>query len=346
MNKCMFFCLIILTTTLCTVFACAAPAAAPTAQVQQPVQSQPSAPAQVAVKPAIQIIMAEMWLQVSDNASSIMEGPAFDRDGKLYFVDISGRGRVYVADPSTKAFKLIYEDGKSNFAAAKIHKDGRIFLCGYIDNNIVIMKPDGTILKEIRPVYKEQKLIPDDMVFDGAGNFYFTSYDKASATGGIYRMSADLSDLTLIVSNLDRPNGISMSPDGKQIWISETVKKLVHRYELESDGTVNTADPKKSAVFSIPSSQGGFPDSNQTDSAGNLYQGLFGGACLVVFNSQGDHVATVKLPDSDVAKYYGTTNLTFSPGSDLGYLMTSGSGGGRIYTFKGLAKGNTLYSHQ
>ena len=325
--------------TLCTVFACAAPAAAPTAQVQQPVQSQPYAP-------AIQTINAEMWLQVSDNASCVLEGPAFDRDGKLYFVDVSGRGRVYVADPSTKAFKLIYEDGKSNFAAAKIHKDGRIFLCGYIDNKFVIIKSDGTFLNEIKPMYNGQKLIPDDLVFDNAGNFYFTSYDRASATGGIYRMSADLSDVVLIVGKLDHPNGISMSPDGKQIWVAETIKRFLHRYELESDSKVNIDDPKKSYVFSIPSLESGYPDSNEIDSAGNLYQALWQGARLVVFNSHGDQVATVRLPDDDEAKYSQTTNLAFSPGSDLGYLTTSGPGGGRIYTFKGLAKGKTLYSHQ
>ncbi|RPJ60123.1 MAG: SMP-30/gluconolactonase/LRE family protein, partial [Dehalococcoidia bacterium] len=291
---------------------------------QQPVQSPPSAPAQEAAAPAIQTISAEMWLQVTDNSSSVLEGPAFDRDGNLYFVDVSGRGRVYKADPSTKAFKLIYEDGKSNFAAAKIHKDGRIFLCGYLDKNIVIMSPDGKILQEIKPVYKEQKLLPDDMVFDSNGNFYFTSYDKPAAGGGVYRMSADLSDLSLVVGNLDRANGIAMSPDGKQIWVAETIKRVVHRYDLESDGTIKADDPNKSQIFYMPALESGYPDSNQTDSAGNLYQPLWGGARVVVFNSQGDHVATVSLPESEKAKFSSTVNLAFSPGSDLAYLMTSG----------------------
>ena len=344
MSKCGFSCLMILAAVLCAVSACATPAAAPVQPVQQPAQSQPSVPSQGVAGPAT--INAEMWLQVTDNSSSVLEGPAFDRDGNLYFVDVSGRGRVYKADPSTKAFKLIYEDGKSNFAAAKIHKDGRIFLCGYLDNNIVIMNADGKILKEIKPVYKEQKLLPDDMVFDSNGNFYFTSYDKPAASGGVYRMSADLSDLSQVVGNLDRPNGIAMSPDGKQIWVSETIKRVVHRYDLESDGTVKTDDPNKSKVFGIPSTESGYPDSNQTDSAGNLYQPMWGGARVVVFNSQGDHVATVRLPESDKSRFTGTVNLAFSPGSDLAYLMTSGGGGGRIYTFKGLAKGNVLYSHQ
>ncbi len=324
---------------LIIVTACSAPAAVPAAPA-------PSSQAQSTAKDVVQIITAEMWLQVSDNASCVMEGPAFDRDGNLYFVDVSGRGRVYKADTATKAFKLIYEDGKSNFAAAKIHKDGRIFLCGYIDNKIVIIKTDGTLLNEIQPVYKGQKLIADDLVFDSAGNFYFTSYDKASDTGGIYRMSADLSGLDLIVGNLDHPNGISMSPDGKQIWVSETIKRFVHRYALESDGTVNISDAKKSDIFSIPSSEPGYPDSNQVDSAGNLYQALWQGARLVVFNSQGEQVATVRLPEGDEANYNQTTNVTFSPGTDMGFLTTSGKGGGRIYTFKGLAKGQTLYSHK
>jgi len=54
----------------------------------------------------------------------------------------------------------------------------------------------------------------------------------------------------------------------------------------------------------------------------------------------------ISLSEDDEVKYSQTTNLAFSPGNDLGYLTTSGKGGGRIYTFKGLAKGSILYSHQ
>jgi hypothetical protein len=41
-----------------------------------------------------------------------------------------------------------------------------------------------------------------------------------------------------------------------------------------------------------------------------------------------------------------TTNVAFRPGTDEAVITASGEGGAWIYTFRGLAKGLTLFSHQ
>jgi lactonase len=329
---------IVIAFAIFTVIGCSAPATAPSTS---PATGSPTVQQQPIDSTQLKTIMSDMWIQASTESTCVLEGPAFDRNGDFYFVDMSGRGRVYKANVATKQFKIIYEDGKSNFVAAKIHKDGRIFLCGYVDNKFVILKADGTFLNEIKPTYNGKNLIPDDMAFDRTGNFYFTSYDKASETGGVYRMSVDLANIELVVGGLDNPNGVSLSPDGKRIWVSQTIKRTLTRCDLGADGKVVAT-----TMYKVPGTEPGWADSNQVDSQGNVYQALYQGARFVVFNSDGVQIATVRIPQADEADFNQTTNVTFAPGTDIGYLTTSGKGGGRIYTFKGVANGQTLYSHQ
>jgi lactonase len=287
------------------------------------------------------IITASQWLHVTDSPTCTLEGPAFDRDGNLYFVDVNGMGKVYKVIPSSKELSVMCNDRRTPFAAAKIHKDGRIFLCGFAGGNIVIISPDGTLLNEMQTVSGGRLCVPDDMIFDDGGNFYFTSYDSEVATGGLYRISADLADFELIMT-LDHANGVSLSPDGRHLWASETLKRMIRRLDINACGKII---PESMCSYPIPEDEPGWPDSNQVDSAGNLYQAMFHGARLVVLDPQGKHVADVVLPEGDREGFGHTTNVAFQPGTDTGFITTSGEGGGRIYTFKGLSKGLPLFSH-
>lgn len=289
----------------------------------------------------IQIIDAEMWLHVTDNSQCVLEGPAFDRNGDLYFVDVNGRGKVYRVKFSTREIEVIYDDRHSPFAAVKIHKDGRLFLCGLDTGTIVIISSEGALLDIIHTVNNGRRIVPDDMVFDNKGNFYFTSLDSEEATGGVYRVSSDLACLEQVIV-LDNANGISLSPDGRSLWVSETHKRVVRFLSLDNEGRVDT---KKSGLFPIPEGEPGYPDSNQVDSAGNLYQAMFYGARLLVVNDGGLHIADVVLPEPARKGFGRTTNLAFRPGTDEGFITTAGEDGGRIYRFKALAKSHLLYSH-
>src|SRR3546814_19944440 len=54
---------------------------------------------------------------------SFLEGPSFDRNGNLYFVDIPF-GRIFRADPAGNVTQVAEYEGQPN--GLKIHADGRI----------------------------------------------------------------------------------------------------------------------------------------------------------------------------------------------------------------------------
>ena len=68
---------------------------------------------------------AEAFFKVSD-ASIALEGPAFDRQGNLLFVDIYG-GRVLRLSPD-RVLTTLYQDAALQPAGIAVHRDGRIFV--------------------------------------------------------------------------------------------------------------------------------------------------------------------------------------------------------------------------
>jgi len=100
----------------------------------------------------LETITAEPWFKVSDEGIQL-EGPSFDRDGNLLFVEVFG-GRVFRLTPDMKLTTIVPEN-KLASAGLGIHKDGRIFVAGlgnFKDTGSVFsVKPDGSDMETIVP---------------------------------------------------------------------------------------------------------------------------------------------------------------------------------------------------
>ena len=300
----------------------------------------------------IKTIPASLWLKITDNPNCALEGPAFDKNGDLYFVDVEGGGKVFKINMSDKTVSTIYNDAKhGGFSSIKIHRDGRLFLCGYLDGDIVTINPDGTQMNALKTVYQGHKLVPDDMIFDENGNYYFSSYEGEiwNPTGGVYRVSAGSNNIELICNRLASANGVSLSPDGKQLWVAETLwtgslGRTLQKFDLAKAGKA-TGPLQPSKIYGFPD-ETGWPDSNAIDTEGNIYQAMAQGSRLIVLNPQGAALAQIVIPAEYGDSYKRTYNLAFQPGTDTGFITASGDAGGAIFTFKGLAKGLPLFSHK
>src|SRR4051794_31618606 len=307
------------------------------AQTRGPVPIPPS-------ERGLQAVVAEPWFKVSD-AGMVLEGPAFDRDGNLLFCDVSGR-RVLRLTPGRQLSTVVSLDQLGPGGIA-VHKGGRIFIAA-IDFNravgaVLAVEPDGSGMRTI--VSPESGYMPNDLVFDARGGFYFTDFRGASTDpkGGVYYVSPDFGSVTPVLPRLAMANGIALSPDGKELWSTEFSRNLLHRVEL-ADATTST--PFGTAIayhFTGPA-----PDSMRADNDGNLYVAMFGQGRVLVFNRNGIPIGQVLLPGRDKGHNLSSTSLAIKPGTnDLYIVTTDGSGrGSTIFHAKGFAKALRLYSHQ
>jgi lactonase len=293
----------------------------------------------------LQTVTAEPYFKVSDKALQL-EGPSFDRAGNLLFVEVFG-GSVLRLTPDKKLSTLVPEN-KLGSAGLAVHNDGRIFLAGLGNfkdtGTVVAFNADGTNMRTIIPA--SAGYLPDDIVFDQKGGFYFTDFKGTSVqpTGGVYYVSPDFRTITPVLRNMAVANGIALSQKDKLLWTNEFSAGRLHRVELSDAVTIAPFGTTVAYQF-----LGHAPDSMRTDSDGNVYVAMYQQGRVLVFNDNGLPIGQILLPGRETGHQLRSTSLAFVPGTNDVLIVTNDATGGEgsmIFKAKGFAKGATLYSHQ
>ena len=301
----------------------------------------PIPPSERGLQPAV----AEPWFKVS-REPMVLEGPAFERNGNLLFCDVSG-GRVLRLTPDKRLSTVVglNDVGPGGLA---IHKDGRIFIAAMNlvrgTGLIIAVKPDGTGMRTIVPT--TAGYMPNDLVFDAHGGLYFSDFRGISTEpeGGAYYVSPGFNTIAPVLRHLAMANGIALSPDGKELWISEFGRNLLHRVELASPTGITPIGTAITYHFTGPA-----PDSMRADSDGNLYVAIYGQGRVLVFDKNGIPIGQVLLPGRDDGHNLRSTSMAIGPDTDDLYIVTNDGNGGEgaaIFHARGFAKALLLYSHQ
>jgi lactonase len=294
---------------------------------------------------SLQTVQAEPWFEVS-NEPMILEGPCFDRSGNLLFSDVSG-GHVLRLTPD-KHLSTVFSEKMLGPGGLAIHKDGRIFIAGVGDlkgpGSIIAVEPDGSGRQTIIP--PKAGYVPNDLVFDSRGGFYFTDFRGISTDpqGGVYYVSPDFKTITPVLPHLAMANGIALSPSGGQLWATEFSRNLLHRVELEGPTKIAPFGTAITYDFTGPA-----PDSMRADSDGNLYVAMYGQGRVLVFNRNGIPIGQVLLPGREEGHNLQSTSMAIKPGTNDLYIVTNDGNGGQgatIFHAKVFAKALRLYSHQ
>lgn len=286
---------------------------------------------------ALQTVVAEPWFKVS-HEGLILEGAIFDGSGNLLFCDVSGR-RVLRLTPDKQLSTVVTLDALHPGGLA-LHPDGRLFIAALdIPKNrgaIYAVNPDGSGLQPIVPPVAGY--MPNDLVFDARGGFYFTDF-KGNATepkGGVYYASPDLT-IKPVLPNLAMANGLALSPDGKSLWATEFGRNLLHRIELADATTIAPIGSAIAYHFVGPA-----PDSMRADADGNVYVAIYGQGRVLAFNRNGIPIGQVLLPGRDGGHNLASTSLAIHPGRNDLYVVTSDMDKGQgatVFHAKAFSKG-------
>jgi gluconolactonase len=131
--------------------------------------------------------------------------------------------------------------------------EGRLILCQHGDRRVVRREKDGRF-STIADQYRSRRLnSPNDAVVKSNGDIYFTDppyglvnnmNDKTKELPfqGVYRWSATDKRVTLLNSDMSRPNGLAFSPDEKVLYVanSDPTKAIWMAFPVNSDGTLGT----------------------------------------------------------------------------------------------------------
>jgi lactonase len=183
------------------------------------------------------------------------------------------------------------------------------------------------------------------LIDDEHNTFQAHERDIKNPEWGIYRMDALTHTITLLSNRVGNANGVSVSPDGKSLWVAETLgTQTVQKFDLEK-GEKADGQLIPSVVYRFVPHQG-WPDSNAMDAEGNIYQAMAETGRVIVMSSQGVALAKIVIPSEYGGGYQRTYNLAFQPGTNIGFITASGKNGGAIFTFQAPARGWPLFSQE
>lgn len=244
-----------------------------------------------------------------DTERHTLEGAIFDGKGNLVFCDPTA-GKVFRLDPDGSLQLLIETPGFAPSGLA-LHKDGRLFMTALnLEKGlgqILALATDGK-LERIIPV--EAGFLPNDLVFDKDGGFYFSDF-RGSATkpeGGVYYVDPGLESIVPVIPAMAQANGVALSPDGKILWATEYANNRLHRVNL-SGKTLTPPTGSKIAYHFI----GPAPDSMRVDAKGNVYVAMVGQGKVLIFNNYGLPVGQVLLPEREKGRNLRSTSLALHP---------------------------------
>ena len=248
---------------------------------------------------------------------SFLEGPVFDDAGNLYVSDIPW-GRVFRVD-LRGAWTLVAEyDGEPN--GMKFLDAATLLITDYKNGLMQLDVASGRVTPFLARRNSERFKGVNDLVFDAAGDLYFTDQGQTGLhdpTGRLYRLGRD-GRLDLLLDNIPSPNGVALSPDGKVLYLAVTRGNCVWRVPLMRDGSV----AKVSQFFTSYGPSG--PDGLAVDAEGRLLVANPGLGYVWVLDSRAEPVELLRGPAGA-----SITNLAFG-GPDRRTLYVTDSTHGHL----------------
>jgi sugar lactone lactonase YvrE/photosystem II stability/assembly factor-like uncharacterized protein len=233
--------------------------------------------------------------KLSSNQYQFLEGPVWYNDSVLLFVDdgVVGNGPdIYKYDPVAKQF--------SNWPSNSTHCVG--LTCDIYGNligassNIIMMNKAGQLIKTLASGYNGKPFNnPNDLIADNKGGVYFTDPDFFVTTPpqdktAVYYIDP-AGNVTRVIEELVKPNGLVLSPDGTKLYVVETKNKFVYSWDVASDGSVSG----KSSLAELQTGVDSYADGMAIDSIGNIY--IAGDKGIQVFSPQGVALTTIVVPE-------------------------------------------------
>lgn len=226
--------------------------------------------------------------------SGLTEGPAVAPDGSIYFTDMpfgADDGMILRFDPKTKRVSVFTaKAGKSNGLA--FDSEGVLWSCDGADGGgrrlIRWNLSTGTGETALRVIEGKRFNSPNDLCFDVAGRVYFTDpryggkEPRELDREAVYRFSPKDGKVIEITREVEKPNGIVLSPNQRVLYIGDHNNggnrlrpedpepkrgaMKVYAFPLGDDGLVS--GPRRTVVDF--GKQNG-ADGMTVDEAGNLY---------------------------------------------------------------------------
>jgi sugar lactone lactonase YvrE len=210
--------------------------------------------------------------------TSGVEGPACDADGNIFAVNFAREQTIGRATPRGRASLFVELPGKSTGNGIRFDRQGRMYVADYTAHHVLRVDPKTRRIEVF--VHEPMMNQPNDLAIAPDGTLYASDPDWKAGTGQLWRIDSR-GQATRLASAMGTTNGIDFSPDGRILYVNESVQRNVWAFDRGADGGINHKRLLcKFDDFSL--------DGMRCDIDGNLYVTRHGKGTVAKVSAQGD----------------------------------------------------------
>jgi gluconolactonase len=256
---------------------------------------------------------------------SFTEGPAVDNHGNVYFTD-QPNNRILIWSVDGKLSTFHENPGRAN--GLYFDKQNRLIACSDQDNELWRFDANGKHAIVVKDFNGKKLNGPNDLWIHPNGGIYFTDplYARDYWTRNpemqqegqyLYYVTPDFQCVKPVDTNMEQPNGIIGSPDGKRLYVADIRASKTYVYDIQPDGTL-----ANKRLFAAMGSDG-----MTMDEKGNIY---LTGRGVTIFNPAGEQIGQIPVEGN------WTANVCFG-GKDMQTLFITASQ--YLYSLRMIVKG-------
>lgn len=233
------------------------------------------------------------------------EGPVWFGDGRyLLFSDI----------PNNRILRWTEDSGgvsvfrnPSNYTNGNTRdRQGRLISCEHDSRRVTRTEIDGTITVLIDRYEGKRLNAPNDVVVHSNGSIWFTDpgygilsdyeghVDNFELPANVYRLDPEMREVTVVASDLARPNGLCFSPDEKRLYIVDTGQPRDKPQPIRVFDLVDGKRLANGRQF-CDMAAGGGSDGIRCDVEGNVWAGAHDGVYVIA--PDGKPIGKIALPE-------------------------------------------------
>ena len=239
-------------------------------------------------------------LQKISSQFSFTEGASVDKKGNVFFTD-QPNDKIWKYGVDGKLSVFMDKTGRSN--GTYFDHKGNLLTCADENNEIWSIDPKRKVMVLVKDFEGHHFNGPNDLWEDLKGGIYFTDpyyqrpYWKRTEPEikgeKVYYLPKGKKDAFVVADDLQQPNGIVGTPDGKFLYVADIKGDKTYKYKINADGTLSNKQ--------LFCSQGS--DGMTLDNKGNVY--LTGSVGVTVYDTKGEKVEVINVPSK------WTANLCF-----------------------------------
>lgn len=247
--------------------------------------------------------------------TSGLEGPAFDQDGNLYFVNPTHSGSVGKVDTEGN-FSLFIEHLPEGSTANGIRfgQDQSMYLADYTGHNVLKVN----LKTKAVSVYAHDSLLnqPNDLAICCNDRMFASDPNWKESTGQLWRV--ENGQFYLLSKDMGTTNGVEVSPDEKTLYVNESVQRKVWAFDLDTEGNISNK-----RLFHQFDDFG--MDGMRCDVEGNLYITRYGKGTVAKLSQEGKLLLEVQMKGkkpSNIAFGGKDGKTAYVTLQDRGYIET------------------------